>query len=242
MYTQKTLIMLVIGLSLALLVLACVGWLLELRAIPEPVVYFSDEFQSLDNWTVIDTTWLTEFSERQGVAALSRHLYVAPNIHRDIQLEESPPDNVVWHFSTRIDSFTEEAFTLGGIYFPTESVVIVMDRKGKIGVAGNIFEIPKYTSTRRHVISKEKWHEVYVHINNSDKAINIYLDNAIVYRGEWNSPSYPVKELRLGTVWLKGAGEYGAPTSVYYDQVSIANEGILPRPTLASYIRSLLNG
>ena len=69
--------------------------------------------------------------------------------------------------------------------------------------------------------------------------ILVYHDNYEVLTQPLHGETYPVIEIWLGAIWLKGGGNYGAPIDIQYDTIELSNAGMLPKYTFLEYIINL---
>lgn len=242
----KTKRKLVIGITsfLTLLIILLGGWIWELSNYPDKVIYYQETFdESMGKWEGIDAKWQQETKEGQenGSVNLSAKKYLAPHIKYDLSIEESSSDVFVWHFQTRVASFTDKAMTLGALGFSAGPMVIVVDNKGGLGIANNLFDPPVYDSNPMVNFKKDKWQDIYVHVDGVKQKLIFYINDKKVLTQEWKQATFPVQEIWLGAIWLKGGGSYGVPLDVSYDNITLGNEGLLPKPSFLEYMKNIIH-
>ena len=217
---------------LLLLSLSLWAWRMH-AALPEPKVYFHDDFaQGIGGWQTLDATW----SKEQGAVRLARQKHAAPYLARSLPLEQAPPESFVWHFSVRVSSFTDEAVVLGALILPHSPVAVVVNGEGRLGIAHDLFAPPSYTTAPLARLRKDEWQDVYLFLSDREKKLEVYLNNRRVITREWLEPVFPVQQIWLGALWLKGVGNYGAPLDISYKSTTLGNRGILPRPSFLGFL------
>jgi hypothetical protein len=205
----------------------------------EPVIYFSDTFATENSrWISNDAFWETA-EPSDGKVNLNRNEFLTPNLYTQLESNEIPLENFVWHFKVKVTSFTDRATTLGAIYFPTGSLTVVVNEEGKLGVAQNLFQDPEYSESTFSAIKKGEWEDVYVHVDDKNEQLSLYLNDKKIFQKKWVQDTNPIQEIWLGTVWLKGAGQYGSAVNISFDEISIADENILPKPSFLQYYLNL---
>lgn len=209
----------------------------QYTALPEPKVYFHEDFaQGIEGWQTRDATW----SKEQGAVRLASQNYAAPYLARSVPLEQAPPEAFAWHFQVRVSSFTDEAVVLGALVLPHSTVAVVVNGEGRLGVAHDLFAPPSYTTALLARLPKDEWQDIYLLLSDREKKLEVYLNNRRVITKEWLEPVFPVQQIWLGALWLKGAGNYGAPLDVSYKSTTLGNKGILPRPSFLGFLLDLV--
>ena len=205
--------------------------------LPEPEVYFHEDLgQGIEGWQTLDAIWL----EKEGVIRLARQKYAAPYLARSLPPEQAPPEDFVWHFPVRVSSFTDEAVVLGALVLPYSTVAVVVNEEGRLGVAQNLFAPPSYTTAVLARLPKGEWQDIYLLLSDREKKLELYLNNRRVLTREWLEPVFPVEQIWLGALWLKGAGNYGAPLDVCYKSITLGNKGILPKASFLGFLLDLV--
>jgi hypothetical protein len=200
---------------------------------PEPKVYLHDDFaQGIEGWQTLDATWLKE----ENAVRLARQKHAVPYLARSLPPEQAPPEAFVWHFSVCVSSFTDEAVVLGALILPHSPVAVVVNGEGRLGVAHDLFAPPSYTTALLARLPKDEWQDIYLLLSDREKKLEVYLNNRRVIAREWLEPVFPVQEIWLGCLWLKGAGNYGAPLDVSYKSTTLGNKGILPRASFLGFL------
>jgi hypothetical protein len=194
------------------------------------MIYFSEDFDTQQSrWQFNDANW--ETNSAKGVVHLSRKEFITPNINTVLASNEIPQESFVWHMKVKVTAFTDEATTLGAIYFPTGSITVVVNEEGKLGLAHHLFKQPTYSKKSFSTLEKGEWADVYVMVDEKTDKLLLFLNGKKIMQTEWEQETYPIQEIWLGTVWLKGAGKYGSAVNISFDEVTIADENILPKPS-----------
>lgn len=221
---------------ITILIILFIIWLGYIRKWPEKQIYYYNSFdQSIKDWRGLDFEWKTQ-QDKDKIISLSRKKYLTPYFMHKLSLEESPPETFVWHFQVFIDSFTDEAVTVGTVLFPIEPLVLVVDQKGRLGVSHSLFAAPAYSTSLKKHIRKKQWEDIYVFIDNTKQQYTVYINNKKVISNTWKAPTYPLKEIWLGCIWIKGGGGYGSPLGVSYNNITLGTKGILPKPSFPQFI------
>lgn len=216
-----------------------INWWNCIREIPSEKVYFSENFNdSMDRWESLDGKLINENNEdsSEKYVKLSVNKYFAPHLKHEMAENETPPDSFVFKFKVRVSNFTGEAITLGTLSFATQPIVIVANQDRQVGIAHDMFTNPIYSNNLKGRLKKDEWQDVYVMVDGRKQTLTVYINNSKAISESFKDITYPLKQIWLGTIWVKGGGNYGAPMDVSFDDVTIGNEGILYRPTLIQYI------
>ena len=203
---------------------------------PEIQYYFQETFQEKgENWNGVDYSW----DKENNLIQLSRQEYLAPNIMFPIPLEQAPQELLVFHFRVNVSKYTDNALTLGALVFPQGSLALIINDDGNIGIARELFDQPKFVDSIFNSLSNDEWQDIHVYVNSKKDLLQIYLNNHQVLSEQWDDEIYPLQEIWLGSIWLKGPANYGAPLDLKYDSIEIANEGLVPKPSFMEYIKLL---
>lgn len=212
----------IIGVFIALLLIASLLNWQQHTARPEAEIYFTaDISEDMKGWTALDARWV---EEEQGVR-LSRREFVAPYLMYHLSPEESPPEDFVWHLPLKVSSFTDGALVLGAVFLPHGPLAVVMDREGRLGFAHDLFAPPDYSILAS--MPTEQWVNLYVHFNDTEDQVELYMDGRQVHTASMLEPTFPVSEVWLGALWIKGAGNYGTPIDVTYKSITFGNESLI---------------
>lgn len=199
--------------------------------LPEPEIYFEAGFDRAPvDWSGLDYTWL----EPEGVIRLAYRDYAAPHLYLKLSPEQSPPAGFVWRLRVFVSAFTDEGVVLGSLFFPHGPLALAVNRDGCLGIARDLFAPPVYGSAPR--LALNQWQELLVHCDTRKREVTVYLGSRPVLTEPLLEPVFPVQEVWLGAVWLKGGGNYGAPLDILYSGTALGNEGLLQRrlpPVLA---------
>lgn len=229
------------ALVVILLIIALVAWYLYHHHRPDPEIYYAEYFtEGMTGWQGLDATWLAHEGTEEGVVKLARQQFAAPHLMHYLPLGQSPPENFVWRFRVRVNSFADEAMTMGTLFLPHGPLTMVVNAEGRLGLAHHLFAPPIYSTALMSRLTFGAWHDLYVHVNHQEKQVVFYLNTRRVLTQTWEQPTFPVQEIWLGALWLKGGGTYGAPLNVSYSLVELGNEGLLPRPSFLEFLLECL--
>jgi len=240
-YFKKKYIQIPSLIFIILFVISLIGYVQNIQR-PLPTMYINESFQKgIHEWVGVDYTWIDQENEqeqpRKGIVKLARKEYLAPYLMYKIPLDKAPQESFVWHFRTKVSSFTDDAIVLGALIVPNDTITISVNDRGQLGIGHHLFEPPRYSESLLGKVTKEKWEDIHVYIDVEEKELTLFIDNKRVLKEELHSETYPVQEIWIGAIWLKGAGNYGAPLNIQYDEISIGNKGILPKPSYVEYLK-----
>lgn len=219
-----------------------INWYKYIKEIPDEHIYFIETFdEGTKNWEGVDFSLEDDESDVDKNVNLSRKKYLAPHLMYKLPTEFSPPESYVFRFHVKVTSFSNDAVTLGTLWFSTGPIAIVADKNGRLGIGTNLFSQPIYASKSAKVLEKDKWNIIDIQFDNKSNKYILYLNGNKIMSNDYLGETYPVQEIWLGTVWVKGAGNYGVPTNISYDNIILANEGILKKPSFFKYIFNYLS-
>jgi hypothetical protein len=203
---------------------------------PVKEIYYSEEFsEGLGSWKGLDIEWLKE--GQNGIITLSKKKFATPYAMVNLSAEQAPPTKFVWHFRTRVSSFTNNAVTLGTLIFPTGQITIFTDQAGRLGLADNLFNEATYSVGAFEKLKRNEWQDLYIIKDDIKRTISLFNGGIEVLEIENEFLNLSPQELWLGAIWLNGSEDYGAPLNISYDTVELGNEGILKK----SYWTYLMN-
>ncbi len=239
LFIKKTVFKILLVLLLFICILILV-WIMYIHNSPRPEIYFSTNFDNgIDMYTHFDATWEPDADAlNKGVVTLAIKTYAAPHLIIPLTLEENPPHSFVFHIRVYIASYTSEAINIGTLIYPTGSMSVITNLNEQVGVSNNLFAVPLYSSYQ--TLKRNKWNDVHTLFDLSNKKIDIYVNNKLLFTTKYEDTFYPLQEIWLGAIWLYGGGRYGAPKNVQYSYIAIGNEGLLPKSTFFEYIRNNL--
>lgn len=241
---RKRALLIILICIITLIVILFAGWTWTIVTFPDKKVYFYESFNDgIDGWENIDAELITEIQEGKsnGSVKLASKKYLSPYLIYNFPNGQSPPDNFVWHFKVRQSSFTSNSMTLGALCFSTKPIVLIIDKEGRVGVSHHIFSPPKYASKLTTKLSKAQWQDVYVDIDSKKQQLTIYIDEQKVLSQPYKELTYPLQKVWLGTIWVGGSENYGIPLDVSFDDVTIGNKGLLPKPSFPEYVLNIFN-
>lgn len=218
-------------------------WLLYILTLPKGKIYFKEDFTyGISKYRSLDAIWLQQDKDgtKHGIVLLSKKKYAAPYLQVTIPKTSIPEKEYVLHFRIKVSSFDNDALTLGAIFLPSMPIVVISNSNGQLGFSHDLFQKPVYASKLSTKLSRNKWHDIYIHVDPKRKQNILYLDYKKVLREEWDGMTFPLQEFWLGALWLGGNQNYGAPINVSYDEVSIGDKYILPKPSFLDFILFLL--
>lgn len=240
-FRRKPVLSIILAVFLLLFSIFFIKWAIYWFTFPKKIVYFQDSFsEGINNWTVLDGTWKAKDGYENGVIQLSKKQYAAPYIEKDLQLSQSPPESFVWQTRLKVSSFTGNALTLGTVAFPNGQITLVINKNNQLGVSYNLFDKPVYSQGPFSSLNRNKWYDIYVLVDGSKKKIIVYVGNKQVLTNPYISSTLPVQELWLGSIWLEGGGQYGAPLDVCYSTVNLENNGALPKLSFLPYTMNMI--
>lgn len=227
------------GLMLLFVILTVIYW--HQTNPLEPKNYLLEEFsEGLSFYQGTDAFWVRKESGDDGYVKLSRQNYFTPYLSIPLSLSEAPEGSFVAEMSIKVNRFTDEAVVLGSFYFAAWEISLVVNDEGKIGLAQNLFQKPQYSESFFGELAKGKWQELGAHFDIEANEINVFLEGRKMISLKLSGDIYPLHEIGLGAAWLKGGGNYGSPLDIEYDSLRLANEGVLPRPSIIEFYRKLL--
>lgn len=239
---RRKILMLLILIPLAIFIFYLLNWYNYIKEIPDEHIYFVETFdEGTKSWEGLDFTLVNGESDGDKTVNLSRKKYLAPHLMYDLPTELSPPESYVFRFHVKVTSFSNDTVTLGTLWFSTGPIAIVMDKSGRLGVATNLFSQPIYGPKLSKVLEKDKWNIIDIQFDNKSNKYILYLNGNKIMSNDYLGETYPVQEIWLGAIWVKGAGNYGVPTNISYDDIILANEGILKKPSFFEYIFNYLS-
>ncbi|HJV44468.1 MAG TPA: hypothetical protein VJ824_01950 [Bacillota bacterium] len=209
---------------------------------PDTTYFFRENFTNgIQSYKAIDAEWIQNGDDK-GSLMLARHKFMAPHLSIPISTDKSPQESYVWGFRTKIHQFTDSSVVLGGLFFPTGELGIVMNEEGKIGIAHNLFDPPIYSTSPFGRLERDQWIDIRLLLDMHQKNVTAYVHGKKVLTTERKQDFYPLTEINLGAIWFNGAGNYGSPLDIRYDDVFLANMGEVPKPTFIDYIRTEMVG
>lgn len=202
----------------------------------EEIIYFKEDFiEGIDGWICLDSLWEEKKESETGVVTLSRNTYACPSLMYKLSIQQSPPQDYVFHVRANIKSFSNYSVNIMTLILPTSQISIIVNNEGQIGVSQALFEIPKYNQSFGKKLKFGKWNDIYVLVQDKENLVKVYINNNLIINQEFQSDASPVKELWLGAIWLNGGGNYGSPIDIKYTYVTLGNEAILPKTTAYQY-------
>jgi hypothetical protein len=240
------LILLLICIPLLLLVILLISYFQAIQR-PQTEIYFEEYFDiGIDHWKSVDAIWLekdlndTSLQARKNILKLARKEYLAPYAMTKLQLDQSPQEAFVWQFSVRISKFTDDAVTLSSLVLPYAELTIVANDEGKIGFSRNLFEQPTYSTSFNNKLIQNEWQDISVFINPKQKEVTLFLNNKQILVQTLEEEVYPVHEIWLGAIWLKGGGNYGSPIDIQFDEITLGNDALIPKPSFYEFTKQLV--
>lgn len=216
-----------------------ISYVLYRSSFPDRVDWFYDDFSTgMEDWTGLDANYQQTSKEASGVVILAKDKYFAPSIMRSLNLTEMGQESFVYHFRVYVSSFQGDAMTLGVVTYASGLFTIVENEDGYLGISTDLMAEAEFSKNRNARVEKDTWQDIYFYYNNDANTIKLYngKDRALILKNQ--TVSMPLSEIWLGSIWIGGTENYGAPMGVEYDDVSISNQGILPRLNFWEYIMS----
>lgn len=227
-----------LGVLIVILCTITIMWIIHNHNHPDPKIYFSTSFdKGIDMYKSLDATWTPENNKSSnGIVTLSSNEYAAPYLMLPVTLSQNPSNPFVFYIKTYISSYTNEAVNLGTLIYPTGSISVITNQNDQIGFSNDLFSKPVYSKTSP--IKKDSWNHIYTCIDTKKNHIYIYVNKSIVLSSEFKATVYPIQEIWLGSIWLYGTGQYGAPKNIKYSNVELGNKGIIPEPSWLEFTRN----
>lgn len=214
-----------------------IAWQLYLSSFPKKVDWYSEDFTNgIDQWRCLDATYLLENHDERGVLKLSKNSYFAPSAMKSIDITHMGQESFVFYFRVYSASFLGDVVNLGSLSYATGELSIVEKNNGYLGLATNMMEKATFSTNKKAKLHDNQWNDIYLYYDNSRKLIRLYNDKNLVLTIKDFTISMPLNEIWLGSIWIVGEENYGAPTDIEYSFVNISNKGRLPKLNFWEFI------
>lgn len=140
-------------------------------------------------------------------------------------------------FHYYVEVFDGAGAKIGGI-----GSELTPDKDHYLGITYNLFDKASYSHNIASKLKKNRWQDVYLYYDSGKKAIYIYNGESLATKIEYKAFTSPLQEVWLGSIWIGGGENYGPPINILYDEISISNRGILPKPSFIQYIINRIMG
>lgn len=237
LYKVKVITCLLLAAAILFFVVEFICWRVYLSGIPARTDWFLEDFSDgIKDWETLDATYMPFSHEAEGVMQLAKDKFFAPFANQKINLTRMGQESFVFHFRVYNDSFQGDAVTLGSIVYSTGVITIVQNKKGELGLSPDLMTEASYSTNSLAKINQKEWQDIYLLYDNSRQTVRLLNGKSTALTEEEYPISTPLLEIWLGAIWIGGSENYGAPAGIEYDEVSVSNPGILPKPAFIEFI------
>ncbi len=161
-----------------------------------------------DQWEGIDYTMAGDN------ILLSREKYMAPNLELEIGDLLQRHSNAVFRNTGRLGGHTGGAYTVFAVRTTAgDMLAVAVDRQGQLALVSDPMAAPEFSESRvLFGASKlEGEYELLLLIDRGTTNCELYLNGTKVLEEQWPGAENPVTKLWIGSIWIGGGANYGAP-------------------------------
>lgn len=161
-----------------------------------------------------------DFDREGDSIVLSRDRYMAPHLEMEIGDTLQRQSRVAIHSRGRLGGYSGGAYTLMAVKTTIgDTLVVAVDREGRVALVSDPFASPDFSDARF-----EGEYEMLLLIDRGTGSSELFLDGRRVVSNTWSGAENHINKLWVGSIWIGGGANYGAPIDHEIYEVVVGSE------------------